>query len=65
MAKKKRGPRIVCAEAAAPTGYRWLRQHARGAKLMYIDGPNGCWAVFDEVAWAESLRVAEAREIEI
>lgn len=71
MAKKKRGPRIVHVEAATPAGYRWLRQNARGAKLIWVDDAGsyghepggGGFLVTDEGAWAESLRAADAREI--
>jgi hypothetical protein len=63
MAKKKRGPRIAHVEAATAEGYRWLRQHAYGAKLIWVDGLNGGFMVTDEAAWAMSLRAAGAREI--
>jgi biotin carboxylase len=68
MAKKKRGPRVVHFEAKTAEGYRWLRQHARGAKPIYVDaagngGGRGAFLVTDEAAWAESLRAADAREI--
>jgi hypothetical protein len=60
-ARKRAGkPRVVHVEASTPANYRWLRQHARGATVL----PQGeGFAVTDEVAWAQSLRAAEAREI--
>ena len=69
--KKKRGPRIAHVEAATAEGYRWLRQHANGAKLMWVDDAGsrggepggGGFLVTDEAAWAMSLRAAGAREI--
>jgi hypothetical protein len=57
-ATKKRKPRIVNVEAATPTGYRWLRQHARGATTM-----SEGFVVTNEADWAQSLRAANAKEI--
>ena len=56
--KRQKKARIVRVEAATPAGYRWLREHARGAAVT----PEG-FAVTDEHEWAQSLDAAGAIEI--
>lgn len=54
---RKRKPRIVTVECADAAGYRWLRQHVRGAVLT-ADG----FAVTDESEFAQCLQAAGGKE---
>lgn len=56
-AKGRKG-RVVDVVCDTPTGYRWLRTHARGATVT----PNG-FAVTNEHDWAQSLAAAGGTEM--
>lgn len=58
--KNRKEPRIVHVEALTPAGYRWLRQHARGAACDPMDNKSPFVVTND---WAQSLAAAGAKEI--
>lgn len=60
MARKPRTPRIVHVECTLPSGWRWLKNNARGAKQT----ESGAFAVTDEAEWRTSLAAAGGREVD-
>lgn len=59
MGKRSKKPRLVDVVCKDPTGYRWLRTNARGARPT----PEGPFAVTDEAQWRQELQAAGAKEI--
>ncbi len=66
MAKRKQ-PRFTHVKCATPAGYRWLVGNARGATPVWegegIAKRAAGFLVTNEADWAQSLRVAEGKEI--
>lgn len=58
--RREKSVRIVHVECEGPAGYRWLRQHARGATVL-AQGEG--FAVTDEGLWAQYLAMAGGKEI--
>lgn len=57
MAKRK--PRITHVECTTPSGWRWLKIHARGATLT----AEGSFVVYDESEWSQCLAAAGGKEV--
>jgi hypothetical protein len=56
---RKRKTRVVHVECATAEGYRWLRMHRMGARVV-----NDGFEVYDEELWAQSLAAAGGKEIQ-
>ena len=59
--KRAKKVRVVDVIAEAPTGYRWLRQHATAAGAILL--PDGRFQIIDEGKWNQALRAVGAVEI--
>lgn len=57
--KRNRRPRTVAVECTTSTGWRWLKNNARGATLQ----SDNLFVVTDESDWTQSLQAAGGKEV--